>query len=151
LVGEPAYLTWEEALTSNYTTEQVRRGYTTMLEEGSEFPPNMIKFLRLCRTPAPYSDHKPLPALPTVKPRYSVRRIELLKMQFLFDMPITIPDCPTGYVEDWSAEDETLLLEQMAQFTPHSELEEVNRVIDYIEFSHGSQRGNAYEGAGYDF
>ena len=150
-VGEPAYLTWEEALTSNYTTENVRSGYNVILEEGNEFPPNMIKFLRLCRTVDPYSDHKKVPALPTVKPRHSVRRIELLKMQFLYEMPIKIPECPVGYVEDWTEEDEAILLDAMSQFTPQSELADVNRVIDYIEFSHGTQRENAYGNDEYDF
>ena len=144
-VGDAVYLTWEEALTSNYTTEQVRRGYSAMMQEGSEFPPNLIKFLRMCRSTDPYSTHtQTTEKLDRPLPRYSVRRIELMKQQFLFGGLLTVPECPEGFVDDWTSEDEALLIETMSSFKPDTPLEVVNRTVDWLEFSHGTQRKNAY-------
>jgi hypothetical protein len=138
------YRVWSEAL-KKFNTNQIKRGLQAVIDEGSEYVPNLIKFLRLCRTVEPYSDHVPTNALPKPKPRYSVRRIESLKIQFLFDMPIDIPKLKSDHmIMDWNRDDEAVLMEAMAQFTPHNTLEEVNAVIDHIEFSHGKQINNAY-------
>lgn len=143
-VGSEQFQLWSHAL-EKYSDHQIRRGLQAVIDEGSEFVPNLIKFMRLCRQVEPYSTHDKNPALPRPKPRYSCRRIEMLKMQFLFDMPIDIPRLKSEHmVRDWTAADEAILLDAMAQFTPESSLDEVNRVIDYIEFSGGTQKENAH-------
>ena len=44
---------WRDAL-STLDADKIKRGLDAVIAEGNEFPPNLIKFLRLCRT-APYS------------------------------------------------------------------------------------------------
>lgn len=55
---------WRDALAS-LQPEHVKRGLEAVIAEGSEFPPNLIKFLRLCKTVVPAShktvDMKSLP------------------------------------------------------------------------------------------
>lgn len=64
LVGESAFVTWMEAL-SSMTVKQIKTGLDAVIEEGSEFPPNLIKFLRLCRTVSdPSHQDADLAALP---------------------------------------------------------------------------------------
>jgi len=145
LAGGNVYKTWEDALCSNYTPAQVTRGYNAMLEAGEQFPPNLIKFLRMCRTVDPYSTHTQTEKkLDRPKPRYSVMRIEQAKQQFLFGESFGVPRSDGSHVIDWNKDDEEVLLTALAQFTPDSPLEEINRVIDYIQFSHGTQRENGY-------
>ena len=48
---------WRDAL-DGLSTDKIKRGLDAVIEEGSEFPPNLIKFLRLCRTP-PYFTMSP--------------------------------------------------------------------------------------------
>ena len=63
-VGEHAFITWMEAM-SSLNVNQIKAGLDAVIEEGSEFPPNLIKFLRLCRT-TQHTSHKmvDLAALP---------------------------------------------------------------------------------------
>ena len=44
---------WRDAL-ANLSADKIKRGLEAVISEGNEYPPNLIKFLRLCKT-APYS------------------------------------------------------------------------------------------------
>ena len=44
---------WRDAL-AGLSADKIKRGLEAVINEGNEFPPNLIKFLRLCKT-APYS------------------------------------------------------------------------------------------------
>ena len=44
---------WRDALAS-LSADKIKRGLDAVIQEGNDFPPNLIKFLRLCKT-APYS------------------------------------------------------------------------------------------------
>ena len=57
LVGGRVFKTWNKALAS-LTPQQIKTGLDCLKAEGSEFPPNLIKFLRLCRTVVPLSHRK---------------------------------------------------------------------------------------------
>lgn len=62
-VDGDAFPAWRDAL-AELSADQVKRGLDSVIAEGNEFPPNLIKFLRLCRTP-PYSTMSEAPpALP---------------------------------------------------------------------------------------
>lgn len=54
LVGGRDFKTWSKALTS-LTPQQIKTGLDYLIAEGSEYPPNLVKFLRLCRTVVPSS------------------------------------------------------------------------------------------------
>ena len=56
-VDGKAYIAWRDALMT-LKPEQIRRGLDAVIDEGNEYPPNLIKFLRLCRTP-PYTTMSP--------------------------------------------------------------------------------------------
>jgi len=43
-----AFATWRDAL-MEFTPHQIKRGLDAVRAEGHEFPPNLIKFCRLCR------------------------------------------------------------------------------------------------------
>jgi len=43
---------WQKAL-SGLSTSQIKIGLDALVQEGGDFPPNLIKFLRLCRTNVP--------------------------------------------------------------------------------------------------
>jgi len=145
LVGGDTYLAWESALLT-LSEAHVLRGYDAVIAEANDFPPNLIKFLRLCRTAHAYDSHNKIAELPRPLPRYSVFRIEQAKQQILFGESFDIPKSQgKKHIMDWSWPDEDLLLDTLAQFTPESTLEEINAVVDHIEFSHGTQRNNAYE------
>ena len=45
-----AFPAWRDAL-AGMKPEHIKRGLDRVIAEGNEFPPNLIKFLRLCRTP----------------------------------------------------------------------------------------------------
>ena len=63
LVDGDAFPEWSKAL-STMTPAQIKTGLDAVVAEGNEFPPNLIKFLRLCRitTPAYFNPATLLPA-----------------------------------------------------------------------------------------
>lgn len=63
-VDGDAFSAWRDAI-ATMTTEQIKTGLDAVIAEGSEYPPNLIKFLRLCRTKS-VAYHRPanLAALP---------------------------------------------------------------------------------------
>ena len=48
---------WRDAL-ANLSADKIKRGLEAVIAEGSDYPPNLIKFLRLCRQ-APYTTMSP--------------------------------------------------------------------------------------------
>ena len=73
LVGGQVFQTWLDAA-QEFTEPQLWRGLQALQAEGSDYPPNLVKFLRMCRQ-APVSYHQPIaPALP--RPVARNRRIE---------------------------------------------------------------------------
>ena len=140
-VGGNTYLAWEAALTE-LTEAHVMRGYEALLAESNDFPPNLIKFMRLCRT-APHTSHQTVPNLSKPKPRYSVMRIEQAKQQLLTGRSFKIPKS-VKHVIDWDRDDEKTLRSLLATWDEASGLDGLNNLIDHHEFSHGKQRNNAY-------
>jgi len=51
-VDGAAYLAWRQALGA-YTPRDIKRGLEHVIEEGADHPPNLVKFLRLCRKVVP--------------------------------------------------------------------------------------------------
>jgi hypothetical protein len=140
-LGGKTFNEWKGALTK-FKPEQVKRGLQAIVDEASEYPPNLIKFLRLCRTVYPY-ENTGTPELPRPKPRYSVMRIERAKQQLLTGQMFNIPNSAKNkQVMDWCQEDEDLLCDLLAQWNPDTGHEGLNALIDDVQFSHGSQRRN---------
>ena len=48
-VDGETYKAWRDGLMT-VKPQQIRAGLEAVIQEGNEFPPNLIKFLRLCRT-----------------------------------------------------------------------------------------------------
>ncbi len=48
-VDGEVYKDWSAAI-ANLSVEQIKTGLDEIAKEGNEFPPNLIKFMRLCRT-----------------------------------------------------------------------------------------------------
>ena len=141
ITGGETFLQWTVAL-KDYPASRIKHALEAVMAEGTEYPPSLIKFLRLVRA-------SPDPTKPKLldkpKPRYSVRRIEVLKIEFLTGKPVTIPRLRDEHmIRDWTAEDEAILLDAMSQFQPDTPLEDINNVIDRIEFSGGTQQENAH-------
>jgi len=63
-VDGDAFPVWRDGI-KGLTVEQIKNGLDALMDEGSEFPPNLIKFLRLCKKSVPASfktfDGKALP------------------------------------------------------------------------------------------
>jgi len=85
-VDGKAYTAWRDAMTQ-FTPDEVGRGLRALIDEGSEFPPNLIKFMRLCRTPVPPSpgdgglkalSHKKLPRDNETAVREMLRQVALM-------------------------------------------------------------------------
>lgn len=144
VVGGVTFKSWAEAL-AQFSPEQLMRGLQAVIQEGSDFPPNLIKFIRLCRT-APPEAHRSIPAaLPQPKPRYSVMRIEQAKQKLLTGRAFKIPSASkTKHVIDWNREDEEELCSLLAQWDENTGHEGLNALIDGHQFSHGKQEDNAY-------
>jgi len=140
-VDGDAYPEWRDAL-ARLETNQIQRGLLAVENEGNEHPPNLIKFLRLCRTVEPYSNHNKAPALPRPKPRYSVMRIEMAKQRALTGKAFKVADIPDRMVMDWNSDDEAELLGLVTQWDDSTGLDGLNYLINGFEFSHGSQRDN---------
>lgn len=146
MVGDETYLAWESALLT-YTEAQVMRGYESLLAENTDYPPNLIKFMRLCRTP-PNPSHRIVDkALPKPKPRYSVMRIECLKQRALTGRSFRHILPTERYIMDWDRDDEKNLMSLLAQWSEDTGLVGLNALIDGVEFSHGKQENNSYVGS----
>ena len=60
VVGGSAFKSWADGLAS-MTPAQIKVGLDAVIAEGNEFPPNLIKFLRLCRQPSAPKYHREFP------------------------------------------------------------------------------------------
>ncbi|MBT8449126.1 MAG: hypothetical protein KJO69_05525 [Gammaproteobacteria bacterium] len=58
-----AYIAWRDALMT-LQPKQIRRGLDAVIDEGNEYPPNLIKFLRLCRDPGYFTMSESRVSLP---------------------------------------------------------------------------------------
>lgn len=131
-----------------HTDTQIRHAIHLMDQEGSDWPPNLIKFRRFCRTPNPSMYVSIRPALPGKLPRFSVRRIEQAKQRKLTGDSYDVPEPNSGMVADWDDDDEfkLKLLIDSFELIPDEDPAEANRRmnehVDYVEFSHGSQHDN---------
>jgi len=142
LVGDESYQSWSEAL-SQLQTMQIKRGIKALVAEGNEFPPNLIKFMRLCRQ-APVTYHQPVPAaLPRPVPRYSVMRIERAKMLALTGESFEPVTKAKKMVMDWGSEDEGKLCDLVLLWDESTGHEGLNALIDDYQFSHGTQNENS--------
>lgn len=56
-VDGEAFNDWNEALQS-VKLDDIARGVQAIIDEANEFPPNLIKFLRMCRKPFVHASHK---------------------------------------------------------------------------------------------
>lgn len=64
-VDGEAFRDWTEALQS-VKLENIQYGVQQLINEGTEFPPNLIKFLRLCRKPHVPDMYKPFESPPMI-------------------------------------------------------------------------------------
>ncbi len=51
-IGGPEYLTWAKAI-DTVDPKRAMQAISDVLKEGAEYPPNLIKFLRMCRQSVP--------------------------------------------------------------------------------------------------
>jgi len=56
-VDGEAFMDWNEALQS-VKLDDIARGVQAIIDEANDFPPNLIKFLRMCRKPVVHASHK---------------------------------------------------------------------------------------------
>ena len=131
---------WRDALTE-LNPNQIKSGLDAVIKEGHDYPPNLIKFMRLCRSgpPPAYKTYKSI-ARPT--PRYSVMRIERAKQLALTGDSFKPPEVSKRMLMDWSDSDEAELTKLIATWHRSTGLKGLNAIIDKHEFSHGSQRAN---------
>lgn len=139
-VGEDTFLTWQTGLT-NMSEDQIKGGLTALISEGNDFPPNLIKFLRLCRGSIHPSHMAFVPEL-TRQPRKSVMRIEQAKQRALTGEPFKHV-ASDRHVDDWTREDELelrrLIIEwEVTRQDVEDELLSLNAMINGYEFSSGS-------------
>jgi hypothetical protein len=127
------YNEWMQSLGS-MTERQVGNGLTLLMEEGKEYPPNQIKFLKLCRTPIPVQQ-EPFKALPQVKKRYSVMRIERAKQNVLYGNAFQVIANTDNMIMDWTSADEFALKELITQWDEATGLEGLNLLVDNYKFS----------------
>ncbi len=129
------YNEWMQSLGS-MTQKQVGNGMTQLMDEGNEFPPNLMKFLRLCRTTRPV-EPKPFIALPPVKRKYSVMRIERAKQNALYGKAFQVVANTNNMTMDWTGEDEAALIKLISQWDRDTGLEGLNLLVDNYRFSGG--------------
>lgn len=63
LVGGASFKAWSRSL-KELTVDDLKNGLTNLIKDGNDFPPNLVKFLRLCREKPeqyPYPEAKFLP------------------------------------------------------------------------------------------
>lgn len=78
-VGGEVFQRWFDAL-APLSIEQIKRGLEAVVSEAHEYPPSLIKFLRLART-APAASHLPLLPEPPVKQTQSVGERSLAQLR----------------------------------------------------------------------
>jgi hypothetical protein len=132
-VDGSGYIEWMQSLGS-MTERQVGNGLISLMEEGNEFPPNLIKFLKLCQTSRPVY-HEPFKALPQVKRKYSVMRIERAKQNALYGNAFQVIANTDNMIMDWTSEDETDLILLITQWDRDTGLEGLNLLVDNHRFS----------------
>lgn len=116
LVGEDAYISWRDAI-SEFTPQQIKRGLDALAMEGRDYPPNLIKFCRLCRTaPVPY--HKPVEkALPRPQASFKQYRLAAAMTNVILNQKLTHIKPSKKFQQDWNDQNEAELKEL---FTLHS-------------------------------
>ena len=127
------YNEWMQSLGS-MTQKQVGNGLTLLMEEGNEFPPNLMKFLKLCRTQTPVY-HETFKSPPTVKRKYSAMRIERAKQNALYGHEFPVVANTENMIMDWTTDDEIALLEMILQWDKATGLEGLNLLVDNHKFS----------------
>lgn len=129
------YHDWMQSLVG-LTEKQVGNGLTLLMEEGNEFPPNLIKFIKLCKTPkAP----KPtiFKALPTPPRKFSTMRIERAKQKAICGSSFDVNINENDMIMDWTDEDDAALMELIDQWDVETGLDGLNQLIDSHKFSRG--------------
>jgi hypothetical protein len=114
-VGGRVYSQWAEQL-SMFNVNQIKVGLDQLAAEGSDYAPNLVKFMRLCRTVQPAMYKTFAPALPGPKPRRSVLRIEAAKQQALTGLSFNFSKHGTRFIEDWTDDNEAELLALVSGF-----------------------------------
>jgi len=142
LPGGSVYKEWNTGL-STLKPEQIKRGLAAVMLEGGEYPPNLIKFMRLCRQAAPAYHQTVRQALPRPKPHYSVMRIERAKQAALTGQDFDIIKPSARMVMDWTGDDEEVLYGLIEQWNPEDGHEGLNELIDGHRFSYGTHHATA--------
>lgn len=135
-VDGDVFPTWCDAL-AGLKPEKIKGGLDAVIAEGNQYPPNLIKFLRLCRT-APDASHKKYEPLPRPKTKYSVVRIERAKQRALTGQAFSVQPETGQLVMDWNADDEAALCDLLARWDDATGLEGLNILIDRYPFSQGT-------------
>ena len=136
LPGGSVYKEWNTGL-STLKPEQIKRGLAAVMLEGGEYPPNLIKFMRLCRQAAPAYHQTVRQALPRPKPHYSVMRIEKAKQAALTGAPFEAVPAAAKMVMDWTGQDEENLCNLVNNWNVASGHTGLNALIDNFRFSSG--------------
>ena len=143
-IGGSAFETWHSGLAA-LTTDQIKRGLEALIEEGHDWPPNMIKFHRLCRDAKP-TMHKPLDVLEHQRPAHeSVMRVEQAKQRALSGRAFRHAKIGKHVIRDWTPEDEREVERLIGEWRDESEgldpvakLDALNAKLDHHSFSGGT-------------
>ncbi len=76
---------WRDGL-AQHTPLEIKAGLDAVIAEGNEFPPNLIKFLRLCRNAKPLPIHQPAKLLPPPIQTEAIMAAALAKCRQMFGM-----------------------------------------------------------------
>ena len=141
-IGGDVFKVWADAL-ANFSTDQIKQGLEYMTAEGSEFPPNLIKFRRLCLSNSNASFQDAPKALPRPQPHYSVMRIEMAKQKALTGEAFEPVKLNDRMITNWTGDDEAALFDLINQWDESTGHEGLNRLIDGYKFSDGAHHNIA--------
>lgn len=141
-VDGAVFPTWCEALTE-LSPQTIKGGLDLLKAEGSDYPPNLVKFLRLCRE----SKTTPIyhPQLNRPKPHYSVMAIERAKQRALMGYDFKPSKEGNRLIMDWTIDDEKDLCDLIASWDKSTGYDGLNRLIDNYQFSQGTHYSKTRE------
>ena len=141
-VDGAAFPAWRDAL-AELSPQRIKGGLDLLKAEGSDYPPNLVKFLRLCResktTPAF------IPQLNRPKPHYSVMRVERAKQRALTGSDFKPSKEGNRLIMNWTIGDEKALCDLIAKWDKSTGHDGLNKLIDNYQFSQGTHYSKTRE------
>ena len=134
-IGGQVYMDWSRDL-ADFSPSQIKAGLAAVVAEGSDYLPDLIKFLRLCRE----SEITPVfvPQLNRPKPHYSVMAIERAKQRALTGSDFKPSKEGNRLIMDRTIEDEVALCDLIVQWDKSTGHDGLNKLIDNYQFSQGT-------------